>query len=147
MEPQADEGGSRLPVGPGELLWLDGSFLRRVYGVSVGLGLLGALFLAAKLSRGAAVGFLYGVALSLGLLVTLEWGVRRLVRPGSELRSVLKLQGLLFLHFLAGGGLVVLAFVLARRGWLSLLWLLPGYGLPHVVFGMKLLGRWLTAAR
>lgn len=121
---------------------MDLSFLRRVYLTSVWVSGLSAAAVYSRYSPRAGLGLLFGALLSLFLLMSLEWGVRRFVGP--ETRSAGRLLGLVLLHLTLAGVMLVVAFLLARAGLLSLFWVIPGYALPHAVVGLKLVGRFLT---
>jgi hypothetical protein len=77
--------------------------------------------------------------LSLLMLAGVEWTVLRFIRPGS--RSARGLLGMLLLKLLGAAAVLALAVVGALKGWLSLLWLLAGFAMPHAVIFLKLAGQ------
>lgn len=118
---------------------LDLSFIHRVYRTGAILAALVAVLLWEAAGRGASLGWLVGAALSLLMLAGVEWSIKRFIQPDS--RSTRGLLGAL-LAKMAGATLVlVLAFVAALKGWLSILWVLAGFAMPHMVIVLKLVGQ------
>jgi hypothetical protein len=90
----------------------------------------------------AALGLMLGAGVSIGALALLEWSVRRHLRAGSK--SAGALLGVSLLKMVGITVVLVLALLAAQRGWISLLWVLPGVVLPHMVVVLKFVGRKLT---
>jgi hypothetical protein len=130
------------PPIPG-LTGLDLDFIHRTYRTSLILTAIGFPLLWEALSLRAGVGWLVGVLLSLAMLAGVEWTVRRYVRP--ETSSTRSMLGASAAKMLLAAGVLVLAFIAAQRGWLSLVWVLVGFMLPHVVIVLKLVGRMVNA--
>lgn len=120
-------------------LGLDLNFFRRVHRTSLVLTVLTGALIWEMFRMPAAVGWVTGSALSLLMLAGVEWTVLRFVRPGN--RSTRGLLGMLLLKLVGAATVLGLAFVGALNGWLSLLWLLGGFALPHSVIFLKLIGQ------
>jgi len=120
-------------------LGLDSNFIRRVYRTSLVLTVLGAALIWEAFRLPAALGWLCGCLLSLLMLMGVEWTVLRFIKPGSQ--SARGLMGMLLLKLLAAAAVLGLAFVGALKGWLLLIWVLPGFALPHTVIFLKLVGQ------
>ncbi|MCC2668314.1 MAG: hypothetical protein K0Q72_785 [Armatimonadetes bacterium] len=118
---------------------LDIDFIHRVYRTSLVLVLLGAVVLWEAMGPRASMGWLVGGSLSLLMLAGVEWSIRRFITP--ETQSPRGLLGMLLAKLLGAALLLALAFVAALKGWLALLWILPGFGLPHLVIVLKLVGQ------
>jgi Na+/H+-translocating membrane pyrophosphatase len=121
--------------------WLPGlglDFLHRVYRTSAVLALLGLVLLWERFGRAAALGWLLGALLSLLALVGFEWTVRRFIRPEAQSVQSMLLANFAKLALIAG--VLVLAYVAALNHWVSLLWVLPGFAMPHLVIILKLVG-------
>ncbi len=117
---------------------IDLDFIHRIYRTSALLALFVGLLLWSSLGRSAALGWLIGCVLSLLLLAGVEWSVRRFIRPESRSPGSLLLVSLgklLLFTVLLG-----LAFAGATKGWVALIWLLPGFSVCWVVTGLKFLG-------
>jgi hypothetical protein len=128
--------GSRLPG-------LDLSFIHRVYRTSIIVGIIAALLIWERFGPRAAMGWSLGSTLSLFALAMLEWSVRRYIQPGAKsMRSliVVSLAKTLLMFVVLG-----LSYVAATNGWLSLLWVLPGFMLPHLIIGLKFVGQKVVA--
>jgi hypothetical protein len=122
---------------------IDFDFIHRVYRTSsILLVLLGALIWEAASWR-SAVGFAFGAAVSLGMLAMAEWSVRKWVNPGEQ--SMKRLAAVSTAKLFGGMFLLILAFLAARQGWMNLLWVLPGFAMPHAVLLLKLLGQKVRA--
>ena len=132
------------PPLPDALTGLDIDFIHRVYRTSAAVVLLVALIAWARFGVPAAVGWLLGGGLSLLILASVEWSVRRFVR--AEGGSSGRLMLVSVLKMLVITVVLVLAFLAALRGWLSLLWMLGGFSLPGAVILLKLLGQKLIQA-
>jgi len=117
---------------------IDLAFIHRVYRTSLILLVLGGLLVWARFGAPAALGFLVGGGLSVAVLWTVEWSVRRYIRP--ESRSARGLVGF-SLAKMGGAAILILGtFLAARRGWLSPLWVLLSFPLPFIVAALKLAG-------
>jgi len=68
-----------------------------------------------------------------------EATVRRYLTPDSKTLSTLAGRSMAKLFGFAA--ILLLAFLGAKRGWVSLVWILVGYALPHGVIGLKIAGR------
>ncbi|MBM3459229.1 MAG: hypothetical protein FJX77_11935 [Armatimonadetes bacterium] len=123
---------------------IDLALLHRVYRMSAVLLMAGGILVWEPFGRPATVGLLLGGFLHLGLLLSLEWTVRRFVNPGQNSLRPLGIVSLFKL--IAAAGVLGLAAFLATRGWLSLPWLLIGFVVPHAVLGLKVLGKMLTGS-
>lgn len=130
------------PEAPTGIPGLDLDFFRRVYRTTLLLLVLLTVTVWAQVGPASAIGLMVGCGVSLGALAILEWSVRRHLRPGKKSAAMLlgasvgKLFGITLI--------LVLALYAAQRGWISLLWLVPGVALPHAVVILKLAGRKLT---
>jgi hypothetical protein len=133
---------SEEPLIPG--FGLDLSFFPRVYRTSLVLIVLGALLVWERFKAPAALGWMVGSCMSLGALATVEWSVRRFVRP--EAPAMNRLIGATMAKILLAAALMAVIFVGAQRGWVAPLWVLAGFALPHGVVFLKLIGRAVVAA-
>jgi hypothetical protein len=121
---------------------IDLDFIHRVYRTST---IVVALFGALAWERWgwqAAAGLGFGALLSLGLIAIGEWSVRRWVNPGAQ--SLKQLAKVTVAKLTAGFVLLLLAFVAAQQRWINaifLVFVLPGFALPHVILLLKLLGQ------
>lgn len=120
-------------------LGLDFNFIRRVYRTSLVLAVLAGALIWEVCQMPAALGWATGSGLSLLMLAGVEWTVLRFIRPG--VRSTRGLLGMLLLKLVGAAAVLGLAFAGAQKGWLSLLWLLAGFALPHTVIFLKLAGQ------
>lgn len=118
---------------------LDLSFIHRVYRTGSILAVLGAVLLWESAGRGASLGWLVGAALSLLMLAGVEWSIKRFVQP--ESRSTGGLLVVLLAKLAGATVILVLAFIAALKGWLSILWVLVGFAMPHGVIVLKLVGQ------
>jgi hypothetical protein len=121
-----------------EFRGLDIGFVHRVYRTSVVLIVLGAAFIWETFRPPAAYGWLIGSTLSLLMLWGVEWTILRFINPQAQ--SARGLVGMLMLKLFGAAIVLGLAFFGAIKGWISLLWVLPGVALPHLVIVLKLLG-------
>jgi len=135
---------SNDPTPPDALPGIGLDFIHRVYRTSLILVLLGALFIWERFRAPAALGWLIGSLLSLAMLASLEWSIRRFIKPGSTAQP---LVGLSLLKVPLAGIVLILVFLAAKRGWVNPFWLLPGFALPHAVVALKFLGRKLLELR
>ena len=123
---------------------VDLDFFRRVYRTTLLLLILVAAIVGANFGARAALGLLLGTGISLGALAMLEWSVRRHVVHGGT-KAAAALLGASIAKLFGITIILVAALFAAQRGWISLFWVLPGVALPHLVIGLKLLGRKLIA--
>lgn len=121
---------------------LDLDFFRRVYRTTLLILALLTAIVWGELGPASALGLLLGAGVSLGALALLEWSVRRHLRSGTK--SAAALMGVSIGKLFGITAVLVLAMFAAQRGWISLLWVLPGVALPHTVVVLKLIGRKLT---
>ncbi len=124
--------------------YLDLSFIHRVYRTSAILVLVLGLLLWESLGGPAALGLLIGAAVSLMMLAALEWAIRRFISP--ETRSPGTLLAVSVLKLVVAAGILVGAFLAAQRGWVSILWILVGFAIPHLVIVLKLIGQKVNEA-
>jgi hypothetical protein len=122
---------------------IDAGFFRRVYRTATVVALVLGLIVWARVSGPAALGWLAGAALSILGLASIEWSIQKFVRP--DVTSLKSLAYLSAAKSLLTAVVAMLAFFAAVKGWLSLLWMLPGFAMPHVVIGLKLVGQKLVA--
>jgi hypothetical protein len=130
-------------VAPAGLTGIDLDFIHRVYRTSLVLVLIAAVLLWEALGAPSALGWMAGALLGLGMLAGVEWSVRRFIRP--EAQTAGRVLGASLAKLGAAALALILAFLAARRGWLSLVWVLLGFTLPHAVIVLKLAGRILNA--
>jgi hypothetical protein len=135
---------SQEPPAPEGLPGIDLDFLHRVYRTSLALVVIGGLLIWARFQEPAALGWLLGAGIGLTVLVSVEWGVRRFIRPGAQSAGALVLLSMA--KILGIAVILGLAFVGAMRGWISLPWVLAGFTLPVAVVALKLLGQKLLQA-
>lgn len=131
------------PVLP-EVAFLDLTFISRVYRTTAILVVILGLLLWESRGLPACLGLLIGAAVSLSMLRSLEWGVRRFISP--DQRSAGSLLGLSVLKLVLVAAVLVGTFLAARRGWVALLWVLVGFAVPHVVLVLKLVGQKVNEA-
>ena len=134
---------SNEPTPEGVSPGIDLDFFHRVYRTSLIVALLGALLMWEAFGAPGVLGWLWGVALSLLALASLEWSIRRFIRP--EARSARSLVGIMLVKMVAITVILALAFAAALRGWISLIWVLVGFMLPHAVVMLKLVGQKVRA--
>ena len=133
----AEETGAAKEPAPAPL---DLGFIRRVYRTTAVVAVLVLIFVWEGLGPMAAWGWACGVVLSLAALAGTEWTVKYAVRRGKA--STVLAAMLLKLPILLGVG--ALLYYAASLGLINLIWVLPGFALPHVVLLLKLLGRRLN---
>jgi hypothetical protein len=119
-------------------LTLDLSFIHRVYRTGLILAVVGAAFLWEVAGSRASLGWIVGALLSMLMLAGVEWSIKRFIQP--EARSTKGLIWTLVVKMLLALVILVLAFLAAVKGWLSILWVLPGFAMPHAVVVLKLAG-------
>lgn len=124
---------------------LEIDFVHRVYRTTGVLAVLLGAMIWERFGPKAALGWLLGAVLSLAAVAVLEWSVCTFFRPGQH--SAGKLLAVSLGKMLVMFGALVLAYVAATHKWLSLLWVLPGFALPHLVIVLKLVGRWVSLAQ
>ncbi len=124
---------------------LDLGFVHRVYRTTLILLLITTPIIWEAFHVGAALGWAIGVLLSLGVIVSVEWGVKQFVQAGANSAATGKMAGLYLIKVLLIGLLLALAFYLRSHGLLSLRWLLAGFPVPAAVVVLKLLGAVLRA--
>lgn len=124
--------------------FLDLHFIHRVYRTSAILVLILGLLLWESLGAPTALGLLIGAAVSLMMLAALEWAIRRFITP--ETRSPGTLLAVSALKLAAAAGILIGAFLAAQRGWVSILWILVGFAIPHLVIVLKLVGQKVNEA-
>ena len=139
MEDSRKAAMSDQPHTPELLSGLDLSFIHRVYRTTLILVVLFGVLIWDVFRLPGLLGWLLGTTLSLLALKGLEWSVRRFIQPQAQ--SVKALMGAIVAKMLLVGIVLVLAFMAALRGWISLLWVLVGFTLPHIVIGLKLIGQ------
>jgi hypothetical protein len=125
------------------LTGLDLSFIHRVYRTSLIVVVIAMLLIWERFGLRAALGWALGSTMSLLGIASLEWSVRRYIQPGAKSLRPLFLMSIV--KFLLAAVILAFAFVAALRGWLSLLWVLPGFMLPHVIIGLKFVGQKIVA--
>ena len=99
---------------------------------------LGAGFLWEVFGPGACFGWLVGAGLSLLMLAGVEWSIKRFIQPESH--SARGLIGVLVVKMVGASLILVLSFIAAMKGWLSIVWVLAGFAMPHMVVVLKLAG-------
>ncbi|HTE18564.1 MAG TPA: hypothetical protein VK689_09315 [Armatimonadota bacterium] len=134
---------SNEPPADGVAPGIDLDFFHRVYRTSIILALLGALLIWEPFGAAVVLGWLWGAGLSLLALASLEWSVRRFIRP--DVRSARSLVGVMVVKLLGVTVVLALAFIGAREGWISLFGVLAGFMLPHAVVVLKLVGQKVRA--
>ena len=126
---------SRL-IGVPMPLGIDEYFLRRVYRTAIPLALFAAFGIWIYGGGGAALSFLIGSGVSLGLLRMLEYAVRRyLVLGRSRARPML-----LIVMLVKVPALGVLFYFLLSAEWLNLIGLVVGLGLAQLIIVLKAVG-------
>ncbi|MFN3649436.1 MAG: hypothetical protein ACK47B_07615 [Armatimonadota bacterium] len=125
-----------------ELPGLGFDFLDRVYRTSLIVMLFGAMLLWSRSGPSAALGFNLGAGFSLVMIKMWEWAIRRFITPERRSKGAVALVMLLKVPVVA---LVLwLAYTGAQQGWISLVWVIAGFAVPHVVLVLKLVGRKLN---
>jgi hypothetical protein len=119
-------------------LALDLSFIHRVYRTGLILTVLGAAFFWEVIGPKACFGWLVGAVLSLLMLAGVEWSIKRFIQPESQ--SARGLIGVLVVKMVGASAILVLSFIAALKGWLSILYVLFGFAMPHLVVVLKLAG-------
>lgn len=115
---------------------LDENFIRRVYRTSAIVAVIFAVAAWSRWGLSCCLGLAAGVVIDLACLWTIEFGVRRFIRPG--VRDYKQL--LLF----AGGmypALIVALWGVVHFRWVNVLALAAGIMLPNAVIVLKVLGR------
>jgi len=123
--------------------WLDSGFIRRVYRTSAVLVVLLAVLLWEARGPASAAGLVLGSGLSLAMLAGVEFMVRGLTEGRISLKRMMLGA---FVKLIGAAAVLGLAFLGALQGWVSLLALAAGFGLPHLVIILKFAGQRLRAA-
>jgi hypothetical protein len=131
-------------TGPPGAFELDPTFISRVFRTAVVVTALGALVFCERFGLPAALGWTLGALVNLGSLRALEWTVRGFTTSGRA--SPTLLAALSMLKLLVIIGILAGAFVAARAGRLSLIWVVPGFMMPHLVIVLKIVGLKLIEA-
>jgi hypothetical protein len=128
---------------------LDLNFIHRVYRTTLILLLVSTPLMWSIFRTQAALGWLVGALLALGVVASVEWSVRQFFQGmaggGAAGGSGGKMIGLYLLKVVVIGALMVGAFYLRKQGLLSFKWLLIGFPLPAVVVLLKFMGIQLRA--
>jgi hypothetical protein len=115
-------------------LQVDDRFLRQVYQLTVILGGVGTPFIGVVYGLPAGVSFLIGSIFSLGAVLSLEFVVRRLVKPGGTPKTkrwfMVIMLGKYTVFF---GGL----YFLMKADWLNVYALAAGVGLVQAAIILK----------
>ncbi len=111
-------------------------FIRHVYVLSIIFTVLitGVLL---WLKLGAVPSFLIGSAMSLSMLWTLEFTVRRLIRPGKSAKTKYLLLAIAFGKYLMLGGCLYLLF---QNNWLNVYALAGGIALTQIAVIFQAMG-------
>lgn len=133
---------SEEPSTPSWLPGLGVDFIHRVYRTSIVVGLLVGALLWERFKMAAGLGWLLGVGLSLAVLRSAEWSVRRFLRP--EEQSVGRMMAVTAAKMATVFLLLILTFVGATRGWVNPVAMAAGFPLPGLVLGLKLIGQKLV---
>ena len=118
---------------------IDEGFIARVYRTSAYVWAFGAMVAWSVAGPYAALGWTVGSAISVGLLVAIEWIVRRAVRPGN-LRAKKVLTNAALLHW------PIILMLLAAAVWLGgrrvayIIAFAAGLGLVQAVIVLKAIG-------
>jgi hypothetical protein len=131
------------PANPPEYGALDMDFMRRVYRTSLVLILLVGGIVWEGFGPKAGLGWLVGSLISLIGVIGTDLSVKRFINPDSN--SVGGLLGVSCAKLLVMILLVIGTFVAAKKGWINLLWALPGFAVPHAVILLKLAGQRIVA--
>ncbi len=115
---------------------VDDRFIRQVYVLNIILTvLISGVLLWFK--RMTVPSFLIGSAMSLSMLWTLEFTVRRLIRPGKSAQTKHVLAAIAFGKYLVLG---VCLYLLFKMNWLNIYALAGGIALTQLVFIFKAIG-------
>ena len=125
---------------------LDLSFIHRVYRTTLILLVITTPLIWGRFHVQAALGWLIGALIALGLVASVEWSVRQYFRVAAGQGSGGKMVGLYFAKVVLVGALMLGAFILRKNGWLSFRWLLFGFPLPALVVMLKFVGLQVRAA-
>src|SRR5688500_16196976 len=136
-----------MPDEPSDLSWLPGldlDFIHRVYRTTLIVALLAGALVWERFGLAALLGWLLGVALSLGILRSAELSVRTFLKPDQQsvrpmVASSLGKTAVVFV-------LILLAFLGAERGWINLIALAAGFPLPGLILALKLIGHMAVEA-
>ena len=113
---------------------VDDNFLRQVYRLTVVLGVIGAVILWTVYGTSEGLSFAIGGFLSLSAILSLEYVVRRLVKPGGPSRAK-RLIGFILLgkYTVIFGGF----YLLMKTDWLNVYSLAAGIGVVQLVIILK----------
>jgi hypothetical protein len=122
---------------------LDPDFMRRVYRTSLVLILLVGAVVWEGFGVKGGLGWVVGSVISLIGVLGTDLSVKRFINPDSK--SVGGLLGVSCAKLLVMILLVIGTFVAAKKGWINLIWALPGFAVPHLVILLKLAGQRIVA--
>lgn len=113
---------------------VDDNFLRQVYRLTVVLGVIGTVILWTVYGTSEGLSFAIGSFLSLSAILSLEYVVRRLVKPGGPSRAK-RLIGFILLgkYTVIFGGF----YLLMKTDWLNVYSLAAGIGVVQLVIILK----------
>ncbi len=113
---------------------VDGNFLRQVYCLTVVLAIIGTVILWAVYGTPEGLSFAIGGFLSLSAILSLEFVVRRLVKPGGPSRAK-RWIGFILLgkYTVIFGGF----YLLMKADWLNVYALAAGIGVVQIVIILK----------
>ena len=113
---------------------VDDNFLRQVYRLTVVLGVIGAVILWTVYGTAVGLSFAIGGFLSLSAILSLEYVVRRLVKPGGPSRAK-RWIGFILLgkYTVIFGGF----YLLMKTDWLNVYSLAAGIGVVQLVIILK----------
>ncbi|MDQ2730213.1 MAG: hypothetical protein M3Y56_01020 [Armatimonadota bacterium] len=115
---------------------LDEKFIHRVYRTSLIVGAILALGVWGRWGFQFGLGLAAGVLIDLACLWTIEFGVRRFIRPGTkDYRPLLLLAGGMY------PALLVALWILVQSPWVNVPALAAGVTLPNAVIVLKVVGR------
>ena len=113
---------------------MDDRFLHRVYRLSTILALLVTAILWAEYGFPSGLSFAIGSLFSLGAILSLDFVIRRMVKPGSSTKTKR------WLGFIALGKFTIIFVgfgLLSKADWLNVYTLAAGVGLVQVVIILK----------
>ncbi len=113
---------------------VDDRFLRQVYRLTAGLALVATPILWAVYGLPAGLSFVIGSLFSLSAILSLEFIIHRMVKPGSSSRTKR------WLGFITLGKYTIIFvgfYLLTKADWLNVYTLAAGVGLVQVVIILK----------
>ena len=116
---------------------VDDQFLRQVYRLTTALALIATPILWAVYGLPAGLSFAIGSLFSLSAILSLEFIIRRMVKPGGSPRAKR------WLGFIALGKYTIIFvgfYLLTKANWLNVYTLAAGVGLVQVVIILKAVG-------